>query len=177
MNFTAAKVRIARIIDNLSKQRQENALQYCDELISLVNERLEKKGEGSDGQKFPLYSKNKLAYRTALKVIQKSNRPSAGKNLKKDQTSYEDIRKLLGLPIDRRTHVFTANMLKSIRPTVIENTSEKTVVEIKSASQENQLKLNQNSFNMKTNLLSPNKNEIDFLEAVNKERINNAIIS
>ncbi len=68
-------------------------------------------------------------------------------------------------------------MLKSIRPTVIENTSEKTVVEIKSASQENQLKLNQNSFNMKTNLLSPNKNEIDFLEAVNKERINNAIIS
>ncbi len=54
MNFTAAKVRIARIIDNLSKQRQENALQYCDELISLVNERLEKKGEGPDGKKFPL---------------------------------------------------------------------------------------------------------------------------
>ncbi len=177
MSFTFAKVRIARIIDNLSQQRQENALQYCEEYISLLRERLEKKGEGSDGQKFPLYSKNNLAYKTALKVIESSNRPSAAKNLKQGETSYEDIRKLLGLPIDRRTHVFTANMLKSIRPTVIENTPEKTVIEIKSASQENQLKLNANSFNMKTNLLAPNKNEVEFLESVNKERLNNAIIS
>lgn len=177
MSFTAAKARISRIIDNLSKQRESNALQYCEELISLVNERLEKKGVDSDGQKFPLYSKNNLAYKTALKVIQQSNRPSAAKSLKHGETSYEDIRKLLGLPIDKRTHVLTANMLKSIRPTVIENTSEKTVIEIKSASQENQLKLNQNSFRMKTNLLAPNKNEIEFLEAVNKERLNAAIIS
>lgn len=175
MSITSVKVRLARIIDNLNKDRQRNALIYSNELITLVNDRLENKGEGSEGQKFPGYSENNLSYQKALNVIKKSNRPSAAKNLKKGETSYKDIRKVLGLPVDRRTHVFKGEMLKSIEPYVIDNTETSTTIEIRPKDRENQLKLNQNSFNMKTNLLSPNQKEIEFLELANRERIKSAI--
>lgn len=175
MSFTTVKIKLARVIDNLNKERAKNAAIYGEELIALVNDRLESKGEGSDGEKFPLYSKKPLSMANAIKVIQQSNRPSAAKNLKPGQTSYDDIRKVLGLPTDRRTHVFTGDMLKSISAYITENSESVTVVEIRPKDSENQLKLNSNSFRMFTNLLSPNDKEVEFLNEVNRQRLNSAI--
>ena len=175
ITITALKIKIANAIKTLSETREKNALIYGNELIALINDRLESKGINKDGTKFPLYSENNLRWETAVKVILNSNRPSAAKSIKPGETSYKDLRKLIGLPVDRRTHVFTGNMLKSIRPEIIKNDETITVVEIKSSSKELQDRLNKNSIRMKTNLLAPTKDEIIFLNEANRQRIENIL--
>jgi len=173
MSITTLKVKFARIVDDLTKNRQQNALNYAGDLIALVNERLINEGVDANGKKFPLYSTNNLGLKTALDVISKSNRPSA--KLKGDDTSYNAIRKTLGLPTDKRTHVLKGDMLKSIDAKVQESNKYLTIIEIKSKDVENQRKLNENSARMKINLLRANKKEKELIDQANQERLRNLL--
>lgn len=176
VTITGLKIKIANAIKEIAETREKNALIYANELIALVNDRLESKGIDSDGVKFPGYSDRPLAWDKAVNVILNSNRPSAAKSIKPGKISYKELRKLIGLPTDRRTHVFTGNMLKSIRPEIVKNDQSITIVEIKSSSKELQERLNKNSERMKTNLLSPNDQEVEFLKESNRQRIQNIFI-
>lgn len=175
MTLTSLKVAILNAIKKLSSEREKNAMIYANELIALINDRLESKGTNAEGVKFPGYSEKPLAWDTAVKIIMESNRPSAAKSIKPGKTSYKDLRKLIGLPVDRRTHVFTGNMLKSIRPEVIKNDEATTIIKIKPASKELQDRINQNSKRMKINLLKPSDEEVEFLNEANRQRIMNIL--
>ena len=174
MSITSLKVKFARIVDTLVKERKINALNFAGDLIGLVNFRLEKQGEDANGKKFPLYSENNLGLKTALDVIAKSNRSSA-KIKKGGETSYRAIRQIVGLPTDKRTHVFTGDMLKSIDANVTESNKYLTIVEIKSKDEVNQKKLVENSVRMKINLLRANKKEREIIDAANQTRLQNLI--
>jgi hypothetical protein len=173
LSISNLKVKFARIVDTLVKEREINALNFAGDLIALVNNRLINQGEDANGKKFPLYSENNLGLKTALYAISRSNKPSA--KLKKGETSYKDIREILGLPTDKRTHVFTGDMLKSIDATVTESNKYLTIVEIKSKDEVNQKKLVENSVRMKINLLRANKKEREIIDAANQTRLQNLI--
>lgn len=173
MSITTLKVKFARIVDDLTKNRQQNALNFAVDLIQYVNDRLINEGVDANGRKFPLYSENNLGLKTALDVIAKSNKPSA--KLKGDDTSYNAIRATLGLPIDKRTHVLKGDMLKSIDAIVAESNKYLTIVEMKSKDAPNQKKLNENSARMKINILRANKQEAAIVDAANQERLRNLL--
>jgi len=119
MSILNLKLKFARIIDDLTKNRQQNAVNFANDLVLYVSDRLQNEGVDANGKKFPLYSTNNLGLKTALEVIAKSNKPGA--KLKGSDTSYKAIRATLGLPVDKRTHVFTGDMLKSIDAKVQES--------------------------------------------------------
>jgi hypothetical protein len=108
---------IKRVIENQDRL----GLGYGENHIALVNNRLEKDGTGFDGIKFPKYSDNPLPL---FFFYGKSNRSSAYESFTKKVTkgkvvsSYSEWRKHNGLPTDRRTFVFTGDMLASIRSEV-----------------------------------------------------------
>ena len=77
MSITTLKVKFARIVDDLTKNRQQNALNFAADLIDSVNDRLINEGVDANGRKFPLYSENNLGLKTALAVIAKSNKPGS----------------------------------------------------------------------------------------------------
>lgn len=174
MSITTLKVKFARIVDDLTKNRQQNALNFAGDLIQYVNDRLINEGVDANGRKFPLYSENNLGLKTALDVISKSNRSSA-KIKKGGETSYRAIRQIVGLPVDKRTHNFTGAMLESIRPIVQESNKYLTIIEISSKDAPNQKKLNENSARMKINLLRANKKEAAIVDADNQERLRNIL--
>lgn len=173
MSITLLKARFLRIVNEITEQREKLALTYASDLTSLITDRLLNEGVSADGKKFPLYSENNLALATAQAIVKKSNRPSA--KVKAGETSYKDIRKLLGLPTDKRTHSFTNDMIKSIRPIVTDNNKYLTVVEISCNDAPNQKKLNENSKRMGTNLLRANQKEKDLIDSLNQKRIQNII--
>lgn len=173
MSITSLKTRFARIITEIAEQRQKLAEIYANELISRITDRLLNEGEDANGKKFPLYSENNLSVKTAQALVNSSNRSSA--KLKKGETSYKDIRRLLGLPVDKRTHSFTNDMIKSIRPIVEEHNQYMTIIEISAKDAPNQKKLNENSKRMKTNLLRANKKERELIESLNQKRVQNII--
>ena len=173
MSITSLKARFARIVTEISEQRQELSLIYASDLTALVTDRLLNEGENADGKKFPLYSEKQLGVKVAQAIVNSSNRSSA--KLKKGETSYKEIRKLLGLPTDKRTHSFTNDMIKSIRPIVVDNNKYLTIVEISASDAPNQKKLNENSRKMKTNLLRANPKERELIEKLNQKRVQNII--
>ena len=173
MSILTLKTKFARVIDELSKNRQKHALNFAADLIDSVNDRLINEGIDANGRKFPLYSENNLGLKTALAVIAKSNKPGA--KIKGDDTSYRAIRATLGLPTDKRTHTFKGDMLKSIRPVIQESNKYLTIVEISSKDSANQKKLNENSVRMKINLLRANKKEAAIVDASNQERLRNLL--
>lgn len=173
MSITLLKSRFARIVNEITEQREKSAEIFAAELTSQITDRLLNEGEDSTGKKFPLYSEKQLGVKVAEALVKTSNRSSA--KLKKGQTSYKDIRKLLGLPTDKRTHSFTNDMIKSIRPIVTDNNKYLTVVEISSKDAPNQKKLNENSKRMGTNLLRANQKEKDLIDSLNQKRIQNII--
>jgi len=174
MSITGLKFNLANIVKQLNEGRQESALIFASDMIANVNDRLLNKGENSEGVKFPLYSETQLGEFISTANIYNSNKPSAIKKRKKD-TSYKATRILAGLPVDKRTHSFTGAMLQSIRPVVVENNTERTIVEIKSSNPELQKILNYNSNRMKTNLMEPSKEEIELITDANQERLNRII--
>ena len=173
MSITSLKARLVRIITEIAEQRQDLALTYANDLTALVTDRLLNEGESAEGKKFPLYSENNLGVKIAEALVKKSNKPSA--KIKAGETSYKDIRKLLGLPTDKRTHSFTNDMIKSIRPIVVENNKYLTIVEISAKDAPNQKKLNENSRKMGTNLLRANPKERELIEKLNQKRVQNII--
>lgn len=173
MSITTLKARFARIVTEISEQREQLALIYASDLTAKITDRLLNEGVSADGKKFPLYSEKNLPLKVAEALIKKSNRPSA--KIKQGETSYKDVRKTLGLPTDKRTHSFTNDMIKSIRPTVADNNKYLTIVEIKSSDAANQKKLNENSKRMGVSLLKANQKEKQLIEDLNLERIKNII--
>ena len=172
MSITSLKARFARIVTEISEQRQELSLIYASDLTALVTDRLLNEGESAEGKKFPLYSEIDLGS-LAKRVVQASNKPSA--KTKKGAGSYKEIRKKLGLPIDKRTHSFTGDMIKSVRPIVEKNDKYVTVIKISADNEFAQNKINWNSNKMKTNLLRANPKERELIEKLNQKRVQNII--
>ena len=133
--------------EELAENRQKEARLICADMFALVANRLQNEGIDSKGRKFKLYSGD-----------------------------YAAKRKSLGLPIDKRTHTFTSEMLKSTRPIVVEHTLTKTVVEIRANDRKNQDKINANSGIVKINILSSNEEERALLEELNLERIQRILL-
>lgn len=134
-------------IEELAANRQKEALIISKDLYALVARRLQNQGIDSKGNKFKLYS-----------------------------AAYKAKRKALGLPVDKRTHTFTGDMLKSTRPIVVEHTLERTVVEIRANDTENQKKLNYTSSIVDTNILSLSDEERDLLKELNLERVQKVMV-
>lgn len=140
---------IKRVIENQDRL----GLGYGENHITLVNNRLEKDGIAFDGVKFPKYSDNPLPL--FFYKSQKTNRSSAYESFTKKVTkgkvvsSYSEWRKHNGLPIDRRTFVFTGDMLGSIRSEV-ESTPEGLVtitIQSPDSFNRNKVEWNQNKVN------------------------------
>ena len=172
MSITTLKVKFARIVDDLTKNRQQNALNFAGDLIALVNDRLINEGVDANGKKFPLYSDTNLGTLTPF-ITKVSNAPKKGSKLKSG--SYSQIRNALGLPIDKRTHSFTGDMLKSLRPIVEESNKYLIIIQIGSKDDKNQKKINYNSNRMKINLLRANKKEAAIVDVANQERLRNLL--
>jgi hypothetical protein len=172
MSITTLKTKFARIVDDLTKNREKYALNYAGDLIALVNDRLINEGIDANGKKFPLYSDTNLGTLTPF-ITSKSNAPKKGSKVKSG--SYTQIRKALGLPIDKRTHSFNGEMLKSIDAKVEESNKYLTIIEIKSKDAFNQKKLLYNSNRMKINLLLASKKEKAIIDQANKERLRNLL--
>jgi hypothetical protein len=133
--------------EEIAANREKEALVITLDMIQLVTSRLQNKGIDKDGNKFKLYS---------------------GK--------YAAKRKAFGLPIDKRTHTFSGDMFKSIRPIVVSHSLTRTVVEIRANDRKNQDKINENSKIVGKNILSLNQEEKNFLEELNLERLQNALL-
>lgn len=130
------------ILVKMAAEREVKALEISQDISALVKNRLQNEGIGPDGNKFKLYS-----------------------------AGYAAKRKALGLPVDKRTHTFTGDMLKSTRPIVVESNDTRTVVEISASDRDNQDKINENSRIVKTNILSLTEEEKNLVEELNQERI------
>lgn len=130
--------------EEIAANRQKDALIIAKDMFALVSSRLQNQGVDKDGNRFKLYS-----------------------------VKYKAKRAAFGLPVDKRTHTFTGEMFKSIRPIVVEHTDLKTVVEIRANDRENQNKINENSRIVGSNILSLNDEEKNLLEELNVERVNN----
>ena len=131
----------------IAANREKESLIISKDMWALVARRLQNQGIDKDGNKFKLYS---------------------GK--------YEAKRKAFGLPIDKRTHTFTGDMFKSIRPIVVSHSLTRTVVEIRANDRKNQDKINENSKIVGKNILSLNQEEKNLLEELNLERLQNALL-
>lgn len=128
--------------EELAANRQKQALIISKDMYALVARRLQNEGIDSKGNKFKLYS-----------------------------VKYKARRHALGLPVDKRTHTFSGEMLKSTRPIIVEHTLTRTVVEIRADDNENQNKINANSRIVKVNILALDEEEKNLLEELNLERV------
>lgn len=162
---------VVRLVLNIDEATEKYTQVMAQDTIALVTDRLVNDGVGADGIKFPLYSENKLKDKTSKKTISKSNRPNAKP---KGASSYKEIRQLLGLPVDKRTHSFSGAMLRSVGYDVIKGQNVTTIV-IQSKNKEYQKILNVNSGRMKINLLALTDDEADIVVESYNEMIKYAI--
>lgn len=132
-----------KILVQMASEREVAAMQISKDMLALIQMRLQNEGIDANGQKFKLYS-----------------------------SGYAAKRKALGLPIDKRTHTFTGDMLKSTRPIVVENNYTRTVVELSASDTDNQNKINENSRIVGINILKLTEDENNLLDELNLERIN-----
>ena len=133
--------------EDIAANREREALLIAKDMFALVARRLQNQGIDKDGNKFKLYS---------------------GK--------YAAKRKAFGLPIDKRTHTFTGEMFKSVRPIVVSHSLTRTVVEIRANDRKNQDKINENSKIVGKNILSLNEEEKNLLEELNLERVQRVLL-
>lgn len=171
MTLSDFKARIENALFDIAENRQKNALIYANDLIALINMRLINEGVGADGVKFKLYSTSTLEDGEATKNIEKSNRPVTNKG--KVARNYKELRELAGLPVDRRTHSFNGDMLKSITATVEKQSKDESVIAINAKDEFNRNKLIWNSNIVKISLLKPNKDEENMVREANNERLKN----
>lgn len=131
--FTNAKEVILRLKLSVIEARQKTALITALDLIALVKLRIQTEGRDANNQSFVPYT---LPYA--------KDRQNFGA-----QTGFVDFTR-------------TGRMWASIRPEIIEDTIEKTVVEIKSRTAEGQAKLN-GQFKKRGNILLPTNEEIEII--------------
>jgi hypothetical protein len=173
MTFSEYKEQLKQKVQQMQEDRQKFSMITAMDLTALIADRLTNDGVDGNNNKFPDYSK--FAIPTYYFNQQRTNRSGAYDSFKEKVkkgtvSSYENWRKHNGLPVDRRTHVFTGDMLKSLRPEIIEDSRTKTVVEIKSRKKDLQDRLNWNSSRMGVSLLLPTSDEADFVEQLNNDR-------
>jgi len=173
MTFSEYKNELKGKIETMIAERQKFALIASGDLVAMIADRLTNDGVDADKNKFPSYSENELPlfYFKGQKTNRSGAYDSFEKKVRKGLvSSYKNWREHNGLPTDKRTHVFTADMIKSIRPEVIEDTDVRTVVEIKSRKDDLQKRLNWNSNRMGISLIKPTEDEKLFVEELNTER-------
>lgn len=169
MTIFEFKTKIANGLKDFIENREKDALIISNDYTALIIDRLINEGVGSDNQKFPLYSQREIP----SNYFADGNRAGAAKRFAKtDQPkTYENWRKFNGLPIDKRTHSFTGDMLKSVRPIVVDRNDNEIVVDIQPNDSENKDKIRWNSSRLNTNLLAPTFDEIQFVDDANEQRI------
>jgi hypothetical protein len=174
MTFSEYSQNIKERITILQNERQQFAMIAAMDLTALIADRLTNDGVDGNNSSFPGYSENPIPLYYFGQ--QKTNRSGAFDSFKKKVKqgvvpSYKNWRQHNGLPTNKRTHVFTGDMLKSLRPEVIEDSPYKTVVEIKSRKNDLQERLNHNSARMGISLLKPTSDEQMFIQELNENRI------
>ena len=167
------------IIKEITDERLNLSLIMASDTFQLVAERIQETGTGADGVKFPLYSKNLMPYwlinpsdfNGSAKIAKFKKDAAKGKN----NGSYDALRKVYGVPTDKRTLTLDGDMFKSIVPTVESHTKTKTVVVLRAKDKTNQNKVNWNSNQLGINILSWSKEEDEFMGLLNKKRIEKLI--
>jgi hypothetical protein len=169
MSFINLKRRLSDQIKDLRENRERDGLNIAGELTGLIIDRLVNDGISGDNNKFPLYSERPLN----PTKFKDGNRAGAADKFRKSDLikSYKNWRQFNGLPVDRRTHNFTGDMLKSIRPEVLSNSGDILVIEIKARDPENAKKLEQNSERMGISLLKSTSDEKEFVNDANRLRL------
>lgn len=165
------------ILKQIPEDRKTNALIMGNDALALTVDRLINQGVGANGEKFKTYSKREFKY--FLVKPSDFNASSKVSKFKKDARakkivgSYENMRKYAGLPIDKRTHSFNGDMLKSIFASIESHNIFRTVVILKAKDKENQNKVNWNSNKVGQNILSWSKAEKELVKELNEDRKRN----
>jgi len=173
--FTDMVNKYSKIAKDLPAIRLKLAIDAANDGLALVVERLQEHGEGAEGQKFERYSEAMMPYW----LINPNNYKGAGKvarfkknaAAKRNNGSYRALRQAYGLPTNKRTFTFEGDMLLSLEVFVESHTEGKTTVVTKSRSREEQDKINWNSGMVDSNILSYNKEEIEFISQANLKRV------
>ena len=175
MGFEQMKKRYQIVLNEMIEQRQTEALIIANDVQAITANRIQNSGIGADGNKYKLYSRHRLKYwlfnPTVFNSPKKIREWQFDAEYGQNNASYESLRKAYGLPIDKRTLTFDGNMWKDIFSEVIKHDQDSTIVEIKARSKENQNKVDSNSAQLKTNILSLSSDEQDFVNESNQKRI------
>ena len=164
----------------LQRTRKQDMLIIAKDTLASVKSRVINQGIRADGARFSPYS-TKLT-----KVTNFQNAESRGandyNNLLKAVTSkkkgvggffvsYKHWREANRLQTNHKDFSFTSRMWKSIRPVVVQNNGNGIIVEIKSNTDDEQKKLNDNSKREGISLLALNKIEELNVRAAYKSRV------
>lgn len=134
--------KIQRVKEEMRRNRPAETLVIANDALALIKLRIQTSGESAAGSPYEGYTSIYAKY---------------GRRAKGYQDDYVDFTR-------------TGNMFKSIRPEVIENTVDRTVVEIKARDRESQTKLN-GQFRKRGNILEPSESEIRMVNEANRDRI------
>lgn len=138
-NIGEFKEEIRRVKISLVSQRADVLLKVASDVLALTKRRVQQTGINSDGDSFEGYT-----------------------------TPYSKVRKKKGLQIQRVDFTDTGRMWTSIRPELIENTQERTVIEVKPSTQAEQDKLN-GQFKKRGNILLPSAEELRIAQEIAEE--------
>jgi hypothetical protein len=173
--FTDIVNKYSKIAKDLPTIRLQLAMDAATDGLQLVIERLQERGEGAEGQKFDRYSEAMMPYW----LINPNNYKGSGKvskfkknaAAKRNNGSYRALRKAYGLPTDKRTFTFEGDMLLSLDVFLESHNADETIVVTKARSRGEQDKVNWNSGMVDSNILSYNKEEIEFISQANLQRV------
>lgn len=137
--------RIKQIRDELIEERPKEVLLIANDMLALTKLRIQTTGTDSNNQPFEEYT-----------------------------TPYKKERIRRGASASRVDFTLTGAMFRNIIPRITNETKETTTVTIKAGNKAQQDKLD-GQFKKRGNILSPTKEELDFLQQLLTERLQNKL--
>ena len=158
--------RLTKLANEVITDRDNHLLSLGFDAVALISQRVQRKGVKSTGQKFKTpYSRRPLkGYYFPEKFVKYAQKNAI-------PLSYENYRKFLGLPIDKRNLTLTGKMFASIKPALTKTTLEQGEVTIAAGDSENQKLVDVNSAREKVNILALSEKEREFLAGRTKKWI------
>lgn len=179
MGFSEMILKYQNIVKKAQDTRDQFALVTAKDMHALTANRIQNEGKGADGNKFKLYSQNLFPYWflrdsdfNAPSKIKKFKNDAAKK---KNNGSYDALRKTYGLPTDKRTLTFDGGMFKSIDTYIQSSDLNSTTVVIKPDNAEDQKKVNYNSAQLDQNILAFGNEEKELVRELVKKRAFNLL--
>lgn len=158
--------RLTKLANEVIQDRDNHLLSLGFDGVALISQRVQRKGVKATGQKFKTpYSRRPLrGYYFPDKFVKYAQSNNV-------TLSYEEYRKYLGLPIDKRNLTLTGRMFASIKPVLTKTTLEQGEVTIAAGDSENQRLVDLNSAREKVNILALSEKEREFLAGRTKKWI------